>query len=152
MDRRFELVERRSESVDRQFAATAAILRRLEVGLGSLGVRVGRGFEEAVRATVEEFAGLGPLRAERLVLQDTQGEVYGVRNREVEFDALVHDGRRFLVEVKAFAQPEDVLNFVRKVEFARHLPEPSEAVLLAPTPLDLPRFRGESNADRFGSR
>lgn len=89
MDRRFELVERRSESVDRQFAATAAILRRLEVGLGSLE----RGFEEAVRATVEEFAGLGPLRAERLVLQDTQGEVYGVRNREVEFDALVHDGR-----------------------------------------------------------
>lgn len=36
--------------------------------------------------------------------------------------------------MKAFAEPEDVLNFVRKVEFARHLPEPSEAVLLAPTP------------------
>jgi len=105
----------------------------MEVGLGSLGRRFGKGFEEAVRATIEEFAGIGPLTAERLVIRDVAGELYGVPNQEVEFDAFVHDGRRFLVEVKGFAEPEDVLNFVRKVEFARrHLPEAFEAVLLAP--------------------
>lgn len=137
MDLRFEALQREMDrrfgAVDRRFELQAAVLRRMEVGLGSLGRRLGRGFEEAVRATVEEFAGVGPLRAERLVLKDTQGELYGVRNQDVEFDAFVHDGRRFLVEVKAFAEPEDVLNFVRKVEFARRrLTEPFEPVLLAP--------------------
>jgi hypothetical protein len=144
MDRRFEAVDRRFEALqremDRRFELQARILqvhgralRRLEVGLGSLGRRFGKGFEEAVRTTIEEFAGVGPLRAERLVIRDVAGELYGVPNQEVEFDAFVHDGRRFLVEVKGFAEPEDVLNFVRKVEFARrHLPEPFEAVLLAP--------------------
>ena len=144
MDRRFEAVDRRFEALqremDRRFELQARILaehgrtlRRMEVGLGSLGRRFGKGFEEAVRATIEEFAGIGPLTAERLVIRDVAGELYGVPNQEVEFDAFVHDGRRFLVEVKGFAEPEDVLNFVRKVEFARrHLPEAFEAVLLAP--------------------
>jgi len=151
MDRRFEAVDRRFEAMDRRFEALqremdrrfelqarilaehSRTLRRMEVGLGSLGRRFGKGFEEAVRATIEEFAGIGPLTAERLVIRDVTGELYGVPNQEVEFDAFVHDGRRFLVEVKGFAEPEDVLNFVRKVEFARrHLPEAFEAVLLAP--------------------
>jgi hypothetical protein len=137
MDERFralqEEMDRRFELVDRRFEQQAKILRRMEVGMGSLGLRFGKGFEEAVRATVEEFAGVGPLQAERLVLRDTAGELYGVPNQQVEFDAYVHDSRRFLVEVKAFAEAEDVLNFVRKVEFARrHLPDPFEAVLLAP--------------------
>ncbi|MDR7569340.1 MAG: DUF3782 domain-containing protein [Armatimonadota bacterium] len=151
VDRRFEAVDRRFEAVDRRFEALqremdrrfelqarilaehSRTLRRMEVGLGSLGRRFGKGFEEAVRATIEEFAGVGPLTAERLVIRDVNGELYGVPNQEVEFDAFVHDGRRFLVEVKGFAEPEDVLNFVRKVEFARrHLAEPFEAVLLAP--------------------
>jgi hypothetical protein len=137
MDERFralqEEMDRRFELVDRRFEQQAKILRRMEVGMGSLGLRFGKGFEEAVRATVEEFAGVGPLQAERLVLRDTAGELYGVPNQQVEFDAYVHDSRRFLVEVKAFAEREDVLNFSRKVEFARrHLPDPFEAVLLAP--------------------
>jgi hypothetical protein len=137
MDERFRALQlemaRRFEAVDRRFEQQARILRRMEVGMGSLGLRFGKGFEEAVRATVEEFAGIGPLQAERLVLRDTAGELYGVPNQQVEFDAYVHDSRRFLVEVKAFAEREDVLNFSRKVEFARrHLPDPFEAVLLAP--------------------
>ncbi len=144
MDRRFEAVEERFRALqadmDRRFELQAAILaehsrqlRRLTVGLGSLGHRFGLGFEEAVRAVVEEFAGVGPLVAERLTVPDPAGELYGVPGQLVEFDAFVHDSRRFLVEVKGFAQPEDVLNFVRKVEFARrHLPEPFEPVLVAP--------------------
>ena len=53
---------RRFEAVDWRFELQAQMLRRMEVGLGSLGRRFGRGFEEAVRATVEEFAGVGGRR------------------------------------------------------------------------------------------
>ncbi len=155
MDRRFEAMERRFEvlqqdmdrrfealqkEMDRRFELQARVLaehsrelRRVTVGLGSLGRRFGLGFEEAVRAIVEEFAGLGPLRAERLVLRDEAGEVFGVKGQTVEFDAFVHNSRRFLVDAKGFAEPEDVLNFFRKVEFARKtLAEPFEPVLVAP--------------------
>ncbi len=86
-----------------------------------------------MRGLVEEFTGLGPLRAERLVLRDDAGEVFGVRGQQVEFDAFLHDGEHILVEVKAFAEREDVLVFRRKVEFAaRHLNQPLRAVLVAP--------------------
>lgn len=130
MDRRFEALQR---DMDRRFELQARTLRQLQVGLGSLGRRFGLGFEEAVRAIVEQFAGLGPLAAERLVLRDEAGEVFGVKGQTVEFDAFIHDSRRFLVEVKGFAEPEDVLNFFRKVEFARKtLQEPFQPVLVAP--------------------
>ena len=126
--------------MDRRFRLHAEILRQhgrelryLRVGFGSLGRRLGLGFEEAVRGIVEEFTGLGPLRAERLVLRDDAGEVFGVPGQRVEFDAFLHDGERILVEVKAFAEREDVLVFRRKVEFAaRRLNEPVRAVLVAP--------------------
>lgn len=158
IDRRFEAIDRWFEAIDRRFeelrqdmnrrfevveqtllAHSEALrridreLRQLHIGFGSLGRRFGLGLEEAVRLTVEEFSGLGPLRAERLVLKDAEGEVFGVRGQAIEFDAFVHDGRRFLVEVKGFAEPEDVLVFSRKLQFARReLREPFEAVMISP--------------------
>lgn len=144
MGRRFEAMDERfralQEDMDRRFRVQAEILDRhgrdlrcLRVGFGSLGRRFGLGFEEAVRGMVEEFAGVGPLRAERLVLRDEAGEVFGVPGQVIEFDAFVHDGDRFLVEVKAFAQREDVLLFRRKVEFAaRQLGQTFRAVMVAP--------------------
>ncbi len=74
MDRRFEALQRDTDRrFDLQATALASLtrdVRRLTVGMGSLGRRTGLGFEEAVRSLVEEFAGLGPLQAERLVLHD----------------------------------------------------------------------------------
>lgn len=144
MDRRFQAVEERfrvlQEEMDRRFALQADLLhaqdrqlRYLRVGFGRLGRRLGVGFEEAARRIVEEFTGVGPLKAERLTLRDEAGEVFGVPGQVVAFDAFVHDAERFLVEVKAFAEREDVLLFRRKVEFAAgRLAGPFRAVLVAP--------------------
>ncbi|MEW6045352.1 MAG: DUF3782 domain-containing protein [Bacillota bacterium] len=108
-------------------------LRSLQIGIGSLGRRLGRGMEEAVRTTIEEFSGVGPLQAERLVLTDAAGEVFGVPGQAIEFDSFVHDGHRFLVEVKSHAEPEDVLKFFRKLQFAeRQIREPFERIMVAP--------------------
>ena len=132
MDRRFEAVERRFEAIDRRFEAIieelrshreqidnmGRELREMHIGFSSLGIRVGAGLERAIQGVVEEFAGEAFPFAERLVLRDEGGEVYGIAGAEVEFDLYAHNGKAYLVEVKSHLKPGDVLIFDRKIKFA----------------------------------
>src|SRR5918996_263421 len=97
MDRRFEAVDRRFEAVDRRFEAIIGEMRQtrehaerrsreLELHLSALGLRVGRGLEHVIREIVEEFSGQTFTTADRLVLIDTEGVVFGVRGAQIEFD------------------------------------------------------------------
>jgi hypothetical protein len=126
VDRRFEAVDRRFEAVDRRFEAVieelrdhSRQLRDINIHLSALGGRVGYGLENMVKAVVEEFAGHTFPAAERLLLRDETGEVFGVAGAEVEFDLYVHNGEAYLVEVKSHLKPSDVLSFHQKVQFAR---------------------------------
>ena len=126
VDRRFEAVDRRFEAVDRRFEAVieelrshSRQLRDVNIHLSALGGRVGYGLEDMVKAVVEEFAGHTFPAAERLLLRDEIGEVFGVAGAEVEFDLYVHNGEAYLVEVKSHLKPSDVLSFHQKVQFAR---------------------------------
>jgi hypothetical protein len=126
VDRRFEAVDRRFEAVDRRFEAVIEELRNhsrqlrdVNIHLSALGGRVGYGLENMVKAVVEEFAGHTFPAAERLLLRDETGEVFGVAGAEVEFDLYVHNGEAYLVEVKSHLKPSDVLSFHQKVQFAR---------------------------------
>ncbi len=157
VDRRFEQVDRRFEAADRRFEAIIEELKTLRsdfeywvrfsqqeftalrvklaevsVGLGSLGGRMGEGLEDVIRQVIEGFSGIGPLRATRLVLIDEAGEIYQPGAR-VEIDALVTNGRKFLVEVKNYAEADEVWAFHRKAHFAEaKLGETFEKVLIAP--------------------
>jgi hypothetical protein len=84
----------------------------------AIGSRVGYELEQAVRDVVEEFAGETFPFAERLLLQDESGEVYGVVGADVEFDLYAHNSAAYLVEVKSHLKTHDVLIFHRKVRFA----------------------------------
>lgn len=133
MDRRFEAIDRRFEAIERTLDEHTQQLRELRVGMGSLGGRMGRGLEEVIRQVIQDFSGVGELTAERLVLEDETGEVFGVAGARLEFDAYVRDGRRFLVEVKNYLKEGDVLAFHRKAAFAeKRLGMPVEKVLFAP--------------------
>jgi hypothetical protein len=132
MDRRFEAVDRRFEAIDRRFEAIieelrshreqldnmGRELREMRIGFSSLGIRVGYGLERAIQGVVEEFAGEAFPFAERLVLRDEGGEVYGIAGAEVEFDLYAHNGKAYLVEVKSHLKSGDVLIFDRKIKFA----------------------------------
>ena len=157
VDRRFEQVDRRFEAADRRFEAIVEELKTLRsdfeywvrfsqqeftalrvklaevsVGLGSLGGRMGEGLEDVIRQVIEGFSGIGPLRATRLVLIDEAGEIYQPGAR-VEIDALVTNGRKFLVEVKNYAEADEIWAFYRKAHFAEaKLGETFEKVLIAP--------------------
>jgi len=67
--------------------------------LSALGSRVGCGLEHIVQEVVEEGAGQTLSYAERLVLRDEAGEVYGVAGAAVEVDLSAHHGVASLVEV-----------------------------------------------------
>jgi hypothetical protein len=122
VDQRFETLLRemnqRFEAVDRRFEGVFAELREQRLHLSALGARVGRGLEFIVKGIVEEFAGESFPLADRLVLADTEGEVFGVPGAEVEFDLYAHNGRAYLVEVKSHLKTDDVLKFQRKTVFA----------------------------------
>jgi hypothetical protein len=125
MDRRFEAVDGRFEAIieelryhSQQIFDVQREFREMRVGLSSLGIRVGYGLEEAIRGVVEEFAGESFPFAERLVLRDESGEVYGIAGAEVEFDLYAHNGRAYLVEVKSHLKSGDVLIFDKKIKFA----------------------------------
>ena len=118
MNQRFEAVDRRFEAVDRRFEGVIAELREQRLHLSALGGRVGRGLEFIVKGIVEEFAGESFPLADRLVLVDAEGEVFGVPGAEVEFDLYAHNGRAYLVEVISHLKTDDVLKFQRKAVFA----------------------------------
>jgi hypothetical protein len=132
VDRRFEAVDRRFEAIDRRFEAIieelrshreqldnmGRELREMRIGFSSLGIRVGYGLGRAIQGVVEEFAGEAFPFAERLVLRDEGGEVYGIAGAEVEFDLYAHNGTAYLVEVKSHLKSGDVLIFDRKIRFA----------------------------------
>jgi hypothetical protein len=125
MDRRFEAVDRRFEAIieelrdhGQQLHEHGRLLRDLNIQMSALGSRVGYGLEQAVREVVEEFAGETFPFADRLLLRDESGEVYGVVGADVEFDLYAHNGAAYLVEVKSHLKANDVLMFHRKVSFA----------------------------------
>jgi hypothetical protein len=100
-----------------------------------------------VKGIVEEFAGESLPLADRLVLVDREGEVFGVPGAEVEFDLYAHNGRAYLVEVESHLKADYVLKFHRKAVFA-------EAKLGRPLTRFIIALSMDSNAEalmqRFG--
>jgi hypothetical protein len=136
VDKRFEQVDKRFEQMDKRFQEMredflttrqdfenrfrhiTLRLNELTIGMGSLGGRTGKALEDVIRQVIEEYSGIEKLKAERLILEDIEGEVFGIKGATVEFDAYVTDGKRFLVEIKGYTDENDVLNFHRKSVFA----------------------------------
>jgi len=107
-------------------------LAEVEVGQGSLELCAGRGLEDVIRQAIEGYSGISPLQAQKLTLIDETGE-FRQPGAVVEFDALVTNGRKFLVEVKNYAKSDDVWAFYEKARFAEtKLGERFELVSIAP--------------------
>lgn len=135
-DRRFEAVDRRFEELIAEmrhgFEVQGRALRELQLHMSALGGRVGYGLEHVVRELVEEFSGQQFASAQKLALTDSEGEVFGVKGAQIEFDLFATDGTAYLVEVKSHLKLGDVLQFHRKVEFAkRKLGKPAVRLIIA---------------------
>ncbi|MEW6367179.1 MAG: hypothetical protein AB1714_21320 [Acidobacteriota bacterium] len=124
-NRRFEAViqelQRHGKELERhgkELERHGRALRDLDLHMSSISRRVGKGLERVVQEVVEEFAGDAFPFAERVVLRDEAGELFGVPGAEVEFDLYAHNGSAYMVEVKSHVDAGDVLSFFQKVKFA----------------------------------
>jgi hypothetical protein len=90
--------------------------RTLETQLGGLGARWGIQTEEAFRNAMKTILEEVGFRAERYLVYDTEGEVFG-RPDQVELDVVIHDGKVIVIEIKSSLDREPVHLFSRKVAF-----------------------------------
>ena len=91
--------------------------REVLLTVSALGGRVGRGLEEIIKQTVEEFSGQTFEKIEHLWLRDEGGEVHG-SPADVEYDLYLEGAVSYIVEVKSHTKLGDVFNFHRKYVFA----------------------------------
>jgi len=132
MDQRCEAMDRRFEAVLAALQDQTRQLRETTLPLSALGSRVGVGLEPSVQEVVEACAGQTLPSAERLVLHDEAGEVYGVAGAEVECDLSAHHGVAYLVEVTSHLRRADVLLLYRQVRCAEgQLGRPVKPLIIA---------------------
>jgi len=90
--------------------------RTLETQLGGLGARWGiqteEAFQNAMKTILEEVG----FRAERYLVYDTEGEVFG-RPDQVELDVVMHAGKVMVIAIKSSLDREPVHLVSRKVAF-----------------------------------
>lgn len=101
-------------AVDEMHKALDERLKRLEVTVGHLGGRWGRGLERTVLELFKEALerrGIESQKVERLELRTDTGDV-------VEIDVYIHDKKAYLIEVKAMAYSDDVGWFAWRARLA----------------------------------
>ena len=84
---------------------------RVEVILGRMGRRWGADLERTLLGTFKEVLekeGIEPGKVESFSYIDFDGSITGLKGRLVQADILVKDGKLTLIEVKSFAEREDV--------------------------------------------
>jgi hypothetical protein len=95
----------------------------LKVSVGSLGRRWGRDLERTVlelyRQTLEE-KGIEPGKVEKYVYTDLRGE-YLARGARIEVDVYIHNEKVYLIEVKSYAEVDDVEWFYKKAQIVEKI-------------------------------
>jgi len=99
------------------------VVGELKVGVGSLGRRLGRDLEKTILKLYERFLaekGVEAERVERFVYRDVDGRYYR-RGAKIEVDVYLHDKAMYLVEVKSYADHEDIEWFYEKAHIAEKI-------------------------------
>jgi hypothetical protein len=114
--KRFEAIERRLEEHTRRLEELTRVVGELKVAVGSLGRRLGRDLERTIlelyRYALKEV-GVEVDRVERFTYRDVDGRYYR-RGAVIEVDVYTHDRATYLVEVKSYADRDDVEWFYEK--------------------------------------
>ena len=129
-NKRFEEVNKRLEEHGRILAEHSKrleeltkVVGELKVGVGPLGRRLGRDLEKTILKLYERFLaekGVEAERVERFVYRDVDGRYYR-RGARIEIDVYLHDKAMYLVEVKSYADHEDIEWFYEKAHIAEKI-------------------------------
>jgi len=129
-NKRFEEVNKRLEEHGRILAEHSErleeltkVVGELKVGVGPLGRRLGRDLEKTILKLYERSLaekGVEAERVERFVYRDVDGRFYR-RGARIEVDVYLHDKAMYLVEVKSYADHEDIEWFYEKAHIAEKI-------------------------------
>ncbi len=130
LEERFARLEERQQRLEERFAELMEGQRRLEKSVeglkrsvGALSRRLGMRMEGLIREIYRDLLerhGIKPLSVQRLQYVDVDGR-YIARGAVIEIDIYVHDDELWLLEVKAYAEPDDVLWFHEKTRVAERI-------------------------------
>ncbi len=130
LEERFAQLEERQQRLEERFAELMEGQRRLEKSVeglkrsvGALGRRLGIRMEGLIREIYRDLLeehGIKPLSVQKLQYVDVDGR-YIARGAVIEVDIYVHDDELWLLEVKAYAEPDDVLWFHEKTRVAERI-------------------------------
>ncbi len=130
LEERFARLEERQQRLEERFAGLMEGQRRLEKSVeglkrsvGALGRRLGMRMEGLIREIYRDLLeehGIKPLSVQRLQYVDADGR-YIARGAVIEIDIYVHDDELWLLEAKAYAEPDDVLWFHEKTRVAERI-------------------------------
>jgi len=121
--RRLEEQGRRLEENSRRLEELTKVVGELKVGVGSLGRRLGRDLEKTILKLYERFLaerGVEAERVEKFVYRDVDGRFYR-RGARIEVDVYLHDKAMYLIEVKSYADHEDIEWFYEKAHIVEKI-------------------------------
>ena len=121
--RRLEEQGKRLEENSRRLEELTKVVGELKVGVGSLGRRLGRDLEKTILKLYERFLaerGVEAERVEKFVYRDVDGRFYR-RGARIEVDVYLHDKAMYLIEVKSYADHEDIEWFYEKAHIVEKI-------------------------------
>jgi len=111
-DRKFNEIVEHIRRLEREFVMLS---KRVEVTIGSMGRRWGRDLEMMVYEIFKEVLekkGIPLEKVKKFTYVDHDGSVTGLRGRKIEVDLLIRDHDVVVIEVKSYADEED-MDFLR---------------------------------------
>ncbi len=116
-------LEERVEELARGLGELGRSVEGLKRSVGALGRRLGMRFESLIREIYRDLLeehGIKPLHVQKLQYVDVDGR-YIARGAVIEVDVYIHDDEVWLLEVKAYAEPDDVVWFYEKTRIAEQV-------------------------------
>ncbi|MEM0311286.1 MAG: DUF3782 domain-containing protein [Ignisphaera sp.] len=108
--KRFEAIEKTLQFHGEKIAELAKIVGELKVALGSIGRRLGRDLEKTIlslyKDAIERF-GIDVEKIEKISFRDYDGK-YLQKGAKLEIDIYISDKATYFIEVKSFADEDDV--------------------------------------------
>ena len=114
---------KRLEENSKRLEELTKVVGELKVGVGSLGRRLGRDLEKTILKLYEGFLaerGVEAERVEKFVYRDVDGRFYR-RGARIEVDVYLHDKAMYLIEVKSYADHEDIEWFYEKAHIVEKI-------------------------------
>jgi hypothetical protein len=117
-DEHTEILEEHTKRFDQLNERISLLEKKVEVTIGSVGKRWGHDFEKTVLEIFKkilEERGIGFGEVSKFRIKDVDGKYTGEKGKIIDVDIVVKDDMLYVIEVKSYAELDDVEIFYEKI-------------------------------------